>query len=430
MAPLMVLLTSAVCIWSAELAFWLPLNRRENFRLRVLLNFAAAVPFAQVITWANSGHAAAPVLLAIYAGYFLWVGVSTKLCTPLDIPASAYCSVWIVLTSESIYELWRLLIWAADKGGLEQPELDTIPMMLGQIGFTIAVCVVIRFTVARLMPYDGLYRIGPRQLLSAALLGAMFVFQFFSLMSTLRNHSQELNLVVPAFLTQLYCLTLLYLQTELFKKSAMQKEMDTLNLLYERQRKQYQTARQNVQIINRKCHELKVQIADLRRLNPNAELEQDLTEAERAVQLYDANADTGNEVLDVVLTEKSILCEAQHITLNCVADGHCVSFIDPGDLYALFSNALDQAIDAAARQMDEPRRMIDLLVCKRQGFAVMNIIAPAEVEPPARAARQQNYELKVMRRIVQKYGGTMSLEDQNNLRAVKIVLPPPRETKT
>ena len=118
------------------------------------------------------------------------------------------------------------------------------------------------------MPDEGLYRIGPRQLLSAGLLGGMFVFQFFALMSTLQNTGVGLVLVAPAFLTQLYCLTLLYLQTELFKKSAMQKEMDTLNLLYERQRQQYQIARQNVQIINRKCHEFKVQIADLRRLQP------------------------------------------------------------------------------------------------------------------------------------------------------------------
>ncbi len=116
-------------------------------------------------------------------------------------------------------------------------------------------------------------------------------------------------------------------------------------------------------------------------------------EAERAVQLYDATADTGNEVLDVVLTEKSMHCEARHITLNCVADGSAVTFVEPGDLYALFSNALDQAIDAAARQMDEPRRIIDLLVCKRQGFTVINIISPAVTEAPARAARQHNYEL-------------------------------------
>ena len=283
MAPLVTLLTSALCIWLAQMAYWLPLKRRENYRLRFLLDFVATVPFAQVITWANSGRTSAPMLLVIYGGFFLWVSISTKLCTPLDAAASAYCSVWIVLTSESIYELWRLLIWGAAKAGLQQPALATIPMMLGQIGFTLAVCILVRYTAARLMPDEGLYRIGPRQLLSAGLLGGMFVFQFFALMSTLQNTGVGLVLVAPAFLTQLYCLTLLYLQTELFKKSAMQKEMDTLNLLYERQRQQYQIARQNVQIINRKCHELKVQIADLRRLNPDAAQEKDLNEAERAV---------------------------------------------------------------------------------------------------------------------------------------------------
>ena len=48
----------------------------------------------------------------------------------------------------------------------------------------------------------------------------------------------------------------------------MEKEMNSLNMLYERQRQQYQVAKRNVQIINRKCHELKVQIADLRRMAP------------------------------------------------------------------------------------------------------------------------------------------------------------------
>ena len=78
-------------------------------------------------------------------------------------------------------------------------------------------------------------------------------------------------------------------------------------------------------------------------------------------------------MLDVVLTEKSLLCEAQRIRLNCVADGTCLTAIEPGDLYALFSNLLDQAIDAAAQQQSD-RRMIDLLVCRRQGFAVINVI--------------------------------------------------------
>lgn len=421
----MSLLVWATGVCGTELAYWLPLKRREKFSMRTILNFIAAVPFAQVIVWANSGHAEPAMLLMIYGGYFTWATVSTRLCTPLDWPGSAYCSVWIVLTAESIYELWRVLIWTAQALGMRDLPLHSTQMLLGQLGFTIICCIIIRYTVARTMPEDGIYRIGPRQLSSAGLLGVMFVFQFFALQTSLRVGLHPTAVVAPSLLTQLYCLTLLYLQTELFKKSAMKKEMDMLNLLYERQRRQYLVARKNVQLINKRCHDLKVQIADLRRLAPAA-AEAQLREAEAAAAAYDTAADTGNEVLDVVLTEKSMHCEARHITLNCVADGSAVAFVEPGDLYALFSNALDQAIDAAARQMDEPRRMIDLLVCKRQGFTVINIISPVVTEAPARAARQHNYELKVMRRIVQKYNGTMTTGNQNVLSAVKIVLPPPK----
>lgn len=116
--------------------------------------------------------------------------------------------------------------------------------------------------------------------------------------------------------------------------------MNALNLLYERQRQQYQVARQNVQIINKRCHELKVQIADLRKLSPEAVPQERIEEAERAARLYDANCNTGNEVLDVVLTEKSLLCESRGIQLNAVANGSCLGFIEAGDLYALFANAL------------------------------------------------------------------------------------------
>ena len=93
------------------------------------------------------------------------------------------------------------------------------------------------------------------------------------------------SLVATLVTGQLYFLTLLYFQTELFKKSAMEKEMNALNLLYERQRQQYQVARQNVQMINKRCHELKVQIANLRKLSPEAVPPERIEEAERAASM-------------------------------------------------------------------------------------------------------------------------------------------------
>ena len=75
-------------------------EKTQEFYHAHRLNFIAAVPLAQVIIWANSGHANPTMLLVIYGGYFIWAAVSTHLCTLLDWSASAYCSIWIVLTTE------------------------------------------------------------------------------------------------------------------------------------------------------------------------------------------------------------------------------------------------------------------------------------------------------------------------------------------
>ena len=165
-----------------------------------------------------------------------------------------------------------------------------------------------------------------------------------------------------------------------------------------------------------------MQIADLRKLSPEAVPPERIDEAERAARLYDANRNTGNEVLDVVLTEKSLLCESRGIQLNAVANGSCLGFFEAGDLYALFANALDHAVESAVQASRPECRVIDLLVCVRQGFVVVNIISPLR-PPEQQANRSAQYELKVIRRIVQKYKGTLTLEEQGEFFAEKIIFP-------
>ena len=173
--------------------------------------------------------------------------------------------------------------------------------------------------LARQLPYKGEYNIGPRQLFSAFFIGILFMVQAAVLDNARAEHT-PLSLTVTILIGQFYFITLLYFQSELFKKSAMEKEMNELNLLYERQRQQYQVARQNVQIINKRCHELKLQIAALRQMSgaasdpPDPELKAHIDEAEKAAQLYDASRNTGNEVLDVVLTQKSLDLSLIHIS--------------------------------------------------------------------------------------------------------------------
>ena len=404
-------LSAWVYMAGAQLCFWLPLNRRPDFARRAALCFAADFALAVfVIAQVNRCGLSIAGFVAASAGFMVWSAVATRLCTPLNTPGSVYCAVWVLLVAETAHELWLMLVWTAE----QRLHWTFVPAM--QPVTLVLYYLLLRYTAARTMPQAGSYRIGPRQLVSGLLLSAIFVVQSVVLLFQ-RGEGVNSALVVSAVLTQLYCLTLLYLQTELFKKSAMKKEMDMLNLLYERQRRQYLVARKNVQLINKRCHDLKVQIADLRRLAPAA-AEAQLREAEAAAAAYDTAADTGNEVLDVVLTEKTLLCQADGIRLHSVADGRCMRFLEAGDLYTLFSNVLDLCIQQAKAVPDPEHRMIDLVVVHRQGFAVISAAVPTQI-----AAPKEDYQLKVIRRIVEGHNGVLTCERAGGFYTVKILFP-------
>lgn len=422
-ATLLNSLLRALLRWGAALVFCLPLRHRPHFWARacgmllpLLLLAQLLDPLAQSTTlWQQQ-----LLLLVLYVSFFALLGGMIYLCTDINKKGALYCAVWSLLIAQCAYESWCFLELQFTRYGhplnMASPWAVLVQLLSGAVFFA-----AVYILLARQLPYKGEYHIGPRQLFSAFFIGILFMVQA-AVLDNARAEQTPLSLTVTILIGQFYFITLLYFQSELFKKSAMEKEMNELNLLYERQRQQYQVARQNVNIINKRCHELRVQIAALRKLAPDAVPRKTLEEAENAARLYDAGANSGNEVLDVVLTEKTLLCQSRRVQLNAVANGSCLQGFEPGDLYALFANALDYAIEGAVRTPDPARRNIDLLVCVRQSFIVINVISPAR-EPEAAATRTEAYELKVLRRIVQKYSGTLTTETQNGFFAIKIIFP-------
>ena len=413
----------ALLRWGAAVAFCIPLKRRPGFWLRalgMLLPLLGLTYLLDPSAQSTNLQELQLSLLALYVSFFVLLGMMIYVCVEIDKKSALYCAVWSLLASQTAYECWHVIeVFFQRRGTHLDP--GSVPVWLAQLAAGTVFYFVICTTLSRKMSYKGEYHIGPRQLASSFFIGILFMLQA-ALLSSGQTVALDPGLVATMLIGQLYFLTLLYFQTELFKKSALQKEMDALNLLYERQRQQYQVARQNVQIINKRCHELRVQIAALHKLAPGAVPPQQLEEAEHAARLYDAGANTGNEVLDVVLTEQSLLCQSRGIQLNAVANGSSLGFFEAGDLYALFANALDHAVESAVQTPRPECRVIDLLVCVRQGFVVVNIISP--LRPPEKQAnRSAQYELKVVKRIVQKYKGTLTLEEQGEFFAEKIIFP-------
>lgn len=420
---LLSILLSAIVLFGAGLVYILPLRKREKWVRWLPVMFLLNL----LCMWLNYELGEAWWVLGQLLHYLCAIFMVNR-CTKLAWPGACYCAVWICVTGEMVHELWIVFsqyipelhaqLWAQD---------------LSLLIFSTVCYLLLFWTVARWMPRGDIYQIGPRQLFSAFLLGSMCV--------TMANyflvpHERDDTLSVIFVLCQIYCVSLLYLQTELFKKSEMQKELDALNFLYSCEQEQYDMACQNIRMVNRKCEELEQTIGQMQQYLPDAvrqELKRPMDDAMRAC---DTMVESGNGVLDIVLTEKKLLAETSGIQINCVADGKLLDFMEVVDIYAVFSNALDNAIEAVRRLTDADQRLIDLLVYESQNFLVINISNPLmesvrfeENLPVTTKARNSfhGYGLRVLARAVEKYQGMFTVEAKGGFFTLKVLIPLPQK---
>lgn len=410
-------------LWISCLVFLLPLRRKTHFKVRLILSGAVCVLILSGVyylienltDWSYWGQV--PLLFITYfsavlifyscvkgKGFGLW-----------------YCGVWGTMTFLLVLETSYVLC---------SPLLGDLGNWLLKILFSVAVNVAIGLTLARWMPEKGQYQIGPRQMVSAWVFCIMSENLF--IYAKVDPGAALFNIVL-----QFYCITLLYLQSALFKKSSMRKELETIQLLWHQQKGQYQLSKETIELINHKCHDLKHQVQAIRAVKDEKERETYLEKIEKSVQIYSAIVRTGNEILDTILTEKSLICENSGIHINCVADGSLLAFMNPVDLYTLFGNALDNAIEAVRKLESKEKRVVDIMLYERQSFLMLQIVNPmcGEVKfedglPLTTKAKNgyHGYGMKSMLHTIQKYEGHLTTEVKNGCFYFNVMLPLERDS--
>lgn len=410
-------------LWISCLVFLLPLRRKTHFKVRLILSGAVCVLILSGVyylienltDWSYWGQV--PLLFITYfsavlifyscvkgKGFGLW-----------------YCGVWGTMTFLLVLETSYVLC---------SPLLGDLGNWLLKILFSVAVNVAIGLTLARWMPEKGQYQIGPRQMVSAWVFCIMSENLF--IYAKVDPGAALFNIVL-----QFYCITLLYLQSALFKKSSMRKELETIQLLWHQQKGQYQLSKETIELINHKCHDLKHQVQAIRAVKDEKERETYLEKIEKSVQIYSAIVRKGNEILDTILTEKSLICENSGIHINCVADGSLLAFMNPVDLYTLFGNALDNAIEAVRKLESKEKRVIDIMLYERQSFLMLQIVNPmcGEVKfedglPLTTKAKNgyHGYGMKSMLHTIQKYEGHLTTEVKNGCFYFNVMLPLERDS--
>jgi sensor histidine kinase regulating citrate/malate metabolism len=112
-----------------------------------------------------------------------------------------------------------------------------------------------------------------------------------------------------------------------------------------------------------------------------------------------------------------------------MADGGCLSFMAPVDLYTLFGNALDNAIEAN-RKLDAAGRFIELQIYKKKGLVMVQIANPfcgtlaMEGALPRTTKEDKNrhgFGVKSIREIIEKYDGVMEITTEQQVFVLKAI---------
>lgn len=204
-----------------------------------------------------------------------------------------------------------------------------------------------------------------------------------------------------------------------------------LNQILSERERQYKNSVENVEIINRKCHDLRKQLRALEFVSEE-ERGKALSEITDSINIYDSEIKTDNPALNALLNEKGLTCLSKGINFTKIVDGNALSFMNSVDLYTLLGNMLDNAVEASEKVEDGQKRVISLNIHKAGGFVVLRMDNYCNEPPamkngiPVTSKSDKNYHgygVKSIRHVAEKYGGSVSLNVSENIFTVLVTVP-------
>lgn len=347
---------------------------------------------------------------------FLWV---TRSITLLE--AGYVCARAFILAELAASVEWQLhcVLWP-QRGGAEPLSLLLLAVVYGGI-FT-----AMLFVENRRPGPAGKLKITPAGTFVAVVM-ALTAFAVSNL-SFANGSEANMNMFYIRTLVDLAGVLILTVQHEQLREAALHSELAELDGVLHRQYEQYKQSKENIRLINRRYHELKMQIAAIRAERDHAKQDVALAAMESGIRQYEAENKTGNPVLDTLLTAKTMECQQENITITSVADGRMLGFLTIRELCTIVGVALDNAIAAVRAEPDPEKRLIKVAVYSQGGFAMLRFEHYTEAAPAldADGLPKQGSDLKSVRTTVGQHGGSMTLHWENNWCTLRILFPLPK----
>ena len=396
----------------------------------VFFSAALAVDILCVVLWSfymQSHKGSMTGSLVRYIGQFLLVlgivysWLDCKLLTAVFVTTTGYSMQQL---GGRICSMLSTLLFP----GLRDKILDLILLLL--CSFAVFALTGLFFR-KRNKGYGNMIQIAnPAQLMITTLALAVMVFIEQICLPMIRSVTDQSITIANYLSSAIFALLIIILEFNVLQRHDLEQELAVTRRILEEERKQYEREKDVVEVINIKCHDLKHQLQAVGQSIP----EQEKKQIQQAVKQYDTRVKTGNRALDVVLTMKRMICEGSDIEFSCLVNGALLGFMEESDIYSLFGNLLDNAIEEA-RHFDSEHRVVSLSVAKEQQFVLIheeNFIqaVPRMVDglPQTTKPDTENhgFGIRSMQMIAEKYNGHFMIHIDKNVFQLDIMLPIPK----
>ncbi len=224
------------------------------------------------------------------------------------------------------------------------------------------------------------------------------------------------------------CVLALLIQYMLHYMVQFKSEYLLLRRIREEERQQFEISREQAELINIKCHDLKHKLRSLEPHLPKSEIDS----MREIIDSYDGVYRTGNDALDIVLNEKNMRCRSKNIALTYMGPGEELSFLEDMDVYSMLGNILDNAIDAADKFESPEKRVISMTLQRKGDFVCLNTInyladdlSFADGLPRTTKEGEQGYHgygLKSVREIARRHHGGISVSAADGIFCMSVYM--------
>lgn len=269
-----------------------------------------------------------------------------------------------------------------------------------------------------------------------AVLSTVFMIGFAALMFSVYN---VLNLSKIPHILIFFSLTifiLIFLIVFLYSKNTMflreQEQKDKMQIAQlQQQFAYYQEKLKDEEKVRSVYHDMKNHLLVLQRQINSPETAEMVEKLQSQVAMYEDYEHTGNDILDIILKEKSETAREKHIALSVAVDLNGVDFIEPLDISTIFGNGLDNAIEASEKLPEEQRAILVKAGRVQNFFSVLieNSCLQNREYTKQRTAKSDDFlhgfGISNMRKAAEKYDGQLTIKCENEKFTLKILIPIP-----